>query len=91
MKWGPIVARRLQLLLDGFNCQSTPLGWFMVGDKTTRQQQDNNLVELEASLAPAEAEVGAMAKADQYSTNIDSPSLPKSTLPSECILNISVS
>ena len=36
----------------------------MVGDKTTRQQQDNNLVELEASLAPAEAEVGAMAKAD---------------------------
>ena len=38
----------------------------MVGDKTTRQQQDNNLVELEASLAPAEAEVGAMAKADQY-------------------------
>ena len=39
----------------------------MVGDKnkTTRQQQDNNLAELEASLAPAEAEVGAMAKADQ--------------------------
>ena len=43
------------------------LGWFMVGDKnnkttTTRQ----NSVELVASLAPAEAEVGAMAKADQY-------------------------
>ena len=35
----------------------------MVGDKTRQQQQD--LVELEASLAPAEAEVGAMAKADQ--------------------------
>ena len=32
-------------------------------DKTTRQ--DNNSVELEASLAPAEAEVGAVAKADQ--------------------------
>ena len=47
----------------------------MVGDKnnnTTTRQQDNkttrqqdNLVELEASLAPAEAEVGAMARADQ--------------------------
>ena len=44
----------------------------MVGDKTTRQQQDNNkkttrqdLVELEASLAPAKADVGAEAKADQ--------------------------
>ena len=34
--------------------------------KTTRQQQQqDNSVELEASLAPAEAEVGAMAKADQ--------------------------
>ena len=32
-------------------------------NKTTRQ--DNNSVELEASLAPAEAEVGAVAKADQ--------------------------
>ena len=32
----------------------------MVGDK-----QQKNSVELEASLAPAEAEVGAMAKADQ--------------------------
>ena len=29
-----------------------------------------NLVELEASLAPAEAEVGAVAKADQYNENI---------------------
>ena len=39
----------------------------MVGDKnkTRQQQNNNNLVELEASLAPAEAEVGAMAKADQ--------------------------
>ena len=35
----------------------------MVGDNKTKQQ--DNLVELEASLAPAEAEVGAMAKADQ--------------------------
>ena len=30
-----------------------------------RLRLTNNLVELEASLAPAEAEVGAMAKADQ--------------------------
>ena len=35
--------------------------WFMVGDN---KRQD--LAKLEASLAPAEAEVGAMAKADQY-------------------------
>ncbi len=39
------------------------LGWFMVGDKKNKTRQD--LAELEASLAPAEAEVGAMAKADQ--------------------------
>ena len=42
----------------------------MVGDKqdkTTRQ--DNNSVELEASLAQAEAEVGAVAKADQHLTH----------------------
>ena len=38
------------------------LGSFMVGDN---KKQDNNSVELEASLAPAEAEVGAVAKADQ--------------------------
>jgi hypothetical protein len=38
-------------------------GSSMVGDKT--KQQNNNSVELEASLAPAEAEVGAVAKADQ--------------------------
>ena len=37
----------------------------MVGDKTTKQQQDN-LADLEVSLAPAEAEFGAVAKADQY-------------------------
>ena len=37
----------------------------MVGDnKTTTTRQD--LAELEASLAPAEADVGAEAKADQY-------------------------
>ena len=34
-------------------------GSFMVGDNK------NNSVELEASLAPAEGEVGAVAKADQ--------------------------
>ena len=39
----------------------------MVGDKKkTRQNKTKNSVELEASLAPAEAEVGALAKADQY-------------------------
>ena len=38
-------------------------GWRQKQDKT--RQQQNNLAELEASLAPAEAEVGAMAKADQ--------------------------
>ena len=37
-------------------------GSSMVGDKQTTK---NNSVELEASLAPAEAEVGAVAKADQ--------------------------
>ena len=34
----------------------------MVGDNNKTK---NNLVELEASLAPAEAEVGAVAKADK--------------------------
>ena len=38
-------------------------GSSMVGDK---QKTTTNSVELEASLAPAEAEVGALAKADQY-------------------------
>ena len=33
-------------------------------DKT--RQDNNNLAKLEASLAPAEAEFGAVAKADQY-------------------------
>ena len=38
----------------------------MVGDKKTRQDNNNNnLAKLEASLAPAEAEFGAVAKADQ--------------------------
>ena len=76
MKWGPIVARRLQLLLDGFNCCSTAsivsrrhqAGLWL--ETTTRQDKKNNLVELEASLAPAEAEVGAMAKADQKNRRI---------------------
>ena len=50
---------------------------FMVGDKTTTRQQD--LSKLEASLAPAEAEVGAMAKADQNEKKISGtpPSPPK--------------
>ena len=38
-------------------------GSSMVGDNKTK----NNSVELEASLAPIEAEVGAVAKADQNS------------------------
>ena len=33
--------------------------------ETNNKKQQNNLVELEASLAPAEAEVGAVAEADQ--------------------------
>ena len=38
----------------------------MVGDNKNKQQdKTKNSVELEASLAPAEAEVGAVAKADQ--------------------------
>ena len=43
----------------------------MVGEAIKTKQ--NNSVELEASLAPAEAEVGAVAKADQ---NIYQPHLP---------------
>ena len=43
-------------------------------DNKTRQQdktrQDNNLAELEASLAPAEAEFGAVAKADQHDNRL---------------------
>ena len=38
----------------------------MVGDKQNNKTRQDNSVELEASLAPAEAEVGAVAKADQY-------------------------
>ena len=34
--------------------------------ETNKKQDNNNSVELEASLAPAEAEVGAVAKADQH-------------------------
>ena len=47
----------------------------MVGDN---KQQDNS-VELEASLAPAEAEVGAVAKADQYFSPKEKP--PRLVLP----------
>ena len=35
-------------------------------EKQTKKEDNNNSVELEASLAPAEAQVRAMAKADQY-------------------------
>ena len=35
--------------------------------ETNKTRQQNNSVELEASLAPSEAEVGAVAKADQNS------------------------
>ncbi len=66
MEWGPIVARRLQLLLDGFNCCSTAsivtrrlqllvdatrlVYGWRQNNKTTTRQDS---VELEASLAPA--------------------------------------
>ena len=39
--------------------------WLETNNKITK----DNSVELEASLAPAEAEVGAVAKADQYYSN----------------------
>ena len=42
----------------------------MVGGKQKTTRQDNNSVELEVSLAPAEAEVGAVAKADQKQRNV---------------------
>jgi hypothetical protein len=41
-------------------------GSSMVGDKKNKKQQQLSR-KLEASLAPAEADVGAVAKADQYS------------------------
>ena len=37
-------------------------------EKQKKLKNKKKLVELEASLAPAEAEVGAVAKADQYHT-----------------------
>ena len=68
-----IVTRCLQLLVSGVQLlvDTTRLvyGWRQTRQDKTRQdktsQQQQNLVKLEASLAPAEAEVGAMAKADQ--------------------------
>ena len=44
---------------------ATWLGYCWRQTKKTKTKNDNNLAELEASLATAEAEVGAMAKADQ--------------------------
>ena len=44
--------------------QTAPCVVFMVVDKKQKTRQDNS-EELEASLAPAKAEVGALAKADQ--------------------------
>ena len=44
-------------------CLEVLVLWLETNNKTTRQ---DNSVELEASLAPAEAEVGAVAKADQH-------------------------
>ena len=62
-----IVTRRLQLLVSGVQLlvDATRLvyGWRQKQDNNNKTRQD--LAELEASLAPAEAEVGAMAKADQ--------------------------
>ena len=40
-----------------------------MGDNKTENKKQNS-VELEASLAPAEAEVGAVAKADQKMTKV---------------------
>ena len=43
-------------------CMEVVVLWL---ETTTKQNKKDNLVELEASLAPAKAEVGALAKADQ--------------------------
>ena len=49
----------------------------MVGGQQKNKTRQDNSVELVASLAPAKAEVGAVAKADQYqhqyNINIDWP------------------
>ena len=39
-------------------------------ETTTTKTKQQNSVELEASLAPAEAEVGAVAKADQKASDL---------------------
>ena len=63
-----IVTRRLQLLVSGVqllvDASRLFYGWRQKQDNNNKTRQD--WVELEASLAPAEAEVGAVAKADQY-------------------------
>ena len=41
--------------------------WLETKKQDKTRQQNNNLANLEASLAPAEAEFGAVAKADQKS------------------------
>ena len=46
----------------------------MVGDKNNKTTKQD-LVKLEVSLAPADAEVGALAKADQYLFLISIPCL----------------
>ena len=61
-----IVTQRLQLLVSGVQLL-VDTTWLVYGwrQTTTKKQKTKNLAELEASLAPAEAEVRAMAKADQ--------------------------
>ena len=54
----------LSLLFSWLLSQNAPSMVFMVVDNNNKTRQ-NNSVEIEASSAPAEAETGAVAKADQ--------------------------
>ena len=57
----------LILLVTKDRMQSFKIVAFLLHDFLWLEtKQDNNLAKLEASLAPAEAEFGALAKADQY-------------------------
>ena len=60
-----IVTQRLQLLVSGVQLLVATT-WLVYGwRQTTTTKSKKQKTSLEASLAPAEAEVGAMAKADQ--------------------------
>ena len=56
-------------------CLEVVVLWLETNNKKTKKQQNNNSVELEASLGPADAEVGAVAKADQKLSTISKSAL----------------